>query len=264
MDRVIKQAYIEPSDDVFHVPADEEPHARRPGGPEDGGETAEPGPDGEEAPQEPDTASRIAQQAAAAAQAAREELEELSRRILKTAGDEAAKIKQSAQEKAETLRENAKREGYRDAQAEKAQQIEQSLARVDRMLAELNERQERFFAEYERELESLAVNVAEKILAHAIERDPTQMAELVMQAVGSVKTDDWITVEISDQMPELIEHLQQDYSEYLNRRQIEFSLEDAQKGTCVIQTSTGITDASIATQLGNLRSLIRTQAREEP
>lgn len=261
-DRIIKQVWVEPSDDVYHVPAGEEPHARRrprgdaPGA--DGGQR----PDG--VPGEGDgDGEGAAEKAAAALAAKQQEVEELSKRILKTAGDEAAKITQAAQEKAEALREAARRDGYRDAREEKAREISGSLARVEQVLAELNDRQDQFFAAYEQELESLAIAVAEKILAHAVERDPAQMADLVMQAVGSVKTDDWITVELSDQLPELAGYLQKEYAEYLDRRQIELAMEDAPKGTCIVQTPTGITDASIATQLGNLRDLIKTETREE-
>lgn len=252
-ERIIKQAVVS-SDDVFHIPADEEPK-RPPAGRQDpeAVQSAD-GPDGDAPERE---ARGRAEQLAAEAEAARQEMEELSRRILKSAGDEAAKITQAAQEKAEALRAAAQAEGYRDARAEKEQELAEHIERVDRTLAELAERQERFFADYNRELESLAISVAEKILADAIEADPTRMAKLVMQAVGSAKTDDWVTVEVSDQLPGLVEYLKREYAETLSKRQIEFAQEDLPRGACVIQTAAGITDASIATQLGNLREMIQ-------
>lgn len=260
-DRIIRQAVVS-CDDVFHVSAGEAPKdaAESPGGADTGPETAGHGDTGpEEAAEEAAEEAKPTQAEilAAQAEAAKQEMEELSRRILKQAGDEAARITQAAQEKAEALRAAAQQEGYRDARAEKSQEIAARIEQVDRTLAELSRRQEEFFAEYTKQLETLAVSVAEKILADTVETDPTRMAKLVMQAVGSVKTEDWVTVEVSEQLPELVEYLKREYAETLAKRQIEFSPEELPKGSCIIQTAAGITDASIATQLGNLRELIR-------
>ena len=256
--RIIRQA-VGASEDVFRVPAGEEPGPAN-AEPEDS--QAEPGQAGpgedEPAEEQPSQAELLAAQA----EAARQEAEELSRRILKQAGDEAAKITQAAQEKAEALRTAAQQEGYRDARAEKAQAIAERIGQVDSALAQLARRQEEFFADYTKQLETLAVNVAEKILADTIEADPTRMAKLVMQAVGSVKTEDWVTVEVSEQLPELVEYLKREYAETLSRRQVEFSPEDLPKDACIIQTAAGITDASIATQLGNLRELIQSETEQ--
>lgn len=262
-DRIIRQAVVS-CDDVFHVSAGEAPKeaAESPGGADTGPETAghgDPGPEEAAGEAKPTQAEILAAQA----EAAKQEMEELSRRILKKAGDEAARITQAAQEKAEALRAAAQQEGYRDARAEKSQAIAARIEQVDRTLAELSRRQEEFFAEYTKQLEALAVNVAEKILADTVETDPTRMAKLVMQAVGSVKTEDWVTVEVSEQLPELVEYLKREYAETLAKRQIEFSPEELPKGSCIIQTAAGITDASIATQLGNLRELIRNGTEEQ-
>lgn len=247
-DRVIKQAVVS-SDGVFRIPADEDPK-RFAGGP--GGREPESG-RGAQGGHQPTQDEALAAQA----EAARQEREELSRRILKKAGDEAAQITRAAQEKAEALRAAAQKEGYRDARAEKAQAIAERIEQVDRTLAQMARRQEAFFADYAKQLESLAVSVAEKILADTVEADPKRMAKLVMQAISSVKTEDWVTVEVSEQLPELVEYLRREYAETLSRRQIEFSPEDLPKDACIIQTAAGITDASIATQLGNLRELIQ-------
>lgn len=252
--RIIRQAVVS-SEDVFRVPAGEEP---RPANAEsEAPEPEETGRgEGEETEEQPTQAELLAAQA----EAARQEMEELSRRILKQAGDEAARITQAAQEKAEALRTAAQQEGYRDARTEKAQAIAERIEQVDHTLAQLAQRQEQFFADYTKQLETLAVNVAEKILADTVEADPTRMAKLVMQAVGSVKTEDWVTVEVSEQLPELVEYLKREYAETLSKRQLEFSPEDLPRDACIIQTAAGITDASIATQLGNLRELIRSGA----
>lgn len=257
-ERIIKRAVVS-SDDVFHVSAGEEPkkpaEAAQTQTADDAPLTAD-----DALPQEEDTREQQIEALAEQTEAARQEAEELSRRIVKTAGEEAAKITQAAQERAEALRAAAQQEGYREARAEKEQEIAERIEQVDRLMAELSHRQEQFFADYGKELEALAINVAEKILADTVEVQPMRMSKLIMQAIASVKTDDWVTVEVSDKLPGLVEYLKQEYAEILSKRQVEFSPEDLPKGSCIIQTNAGITDASIATQLGNLRELIQSES----
>lgn len=252
MNTLYRQVVFAPPDDVFRVTPEDHPKEHS---------SEEDAVAREEAARKARWA-REDREAAEAREAARQESEELSHRILRSANAEAENITRAAQEKAAAMRAAAQQEGYSTALSQKADQISQRIARVDQILKDMSERQEKFFADYNRELQDLALNVAEKIMAHHIEVDPTQMADLLLQAVGSVRTDDWITVEVSEELPELVRYLQQDYAEYLEKRQIELSALEAPKGTCVVQTSTGVTDASIATQLGNLRELMQMQAEE--
>ncbi len=249
MNTLYRKVVFAPPDDVFRVTPEDHPKPHN---------------DEEDAIQREEAArkarwAREDKEAAEAREAARQESEELSHRILRTANAEAEKITRAAQEKAEAMRTAAQQEGYNTALSQKSEQIAQRLTRVDQILKEMSERQQRFFADYNRELEELSLSVAEKIMAHKIEMDPKEMADLLLQAVGSVRTDDWITIEVSEELPGLVQFLQEDYAEYLEKRQIELSAVEAPKGTCVVQTSTGVTDASIATQLGNLRELMRMQ-----
>lgn len=253
MNRVIRQVVVAPPDDVFRVTPEDHPpeHSEE----QDTAAAAL-------AEQKAELAHEV-QKAQEAKEAAKQEAEELSKRILRTANTEAEKITRAAQEKAGAIRAAAQQEGYAEALKRREKEIHERLMRVDRILTEMTERQSRFFADYNKELESLALSVAEKIMAHRIEHDPKEMTDLVLQAVASVRTEDWVTVEVSDQLPELVRHLQDDYSEYLEKRQAEIAAQDMPKGSCVVQTSTGVTDASIATQLGNLRELMKMEELPE-
>lgn len=262
MDRIIKQVVVIDPEDVVRIPGLEEPGpALAPAGPEGepaGGadEESPPAPPSEE---EQALARRIAQAEAAELAAAKrqQELEETSQRILKNANEQSQQILAAAQEKAAALCAEAREQAYSDALEQKAAELSGALDAVNALMEELSARQKRYFREYGEQLEELAVTVAEKLLAHTIETDPAQMADLVMQAVTSLKTEDWITVELSDQMSGLVEQIQTQYANYLSRRPVEFIEKDHPRDTCVVQTPTGITDASIATQLGNLRRMLQ-------
>ncbi len=255
-DRVIKQAVVS-EEDVVKIPGAEEPprgQAKSASG-RAGEAPARP----EELTEEEAAAQKRLAEALAAQKAAekkKEELEELSQRILKSANEQSAQILGAAREKAAALCEQAREQGYSEALEQTSAELRGAIDQVHALMEELSGRQQRFFEEYNLQLEDLAITVAEKLLFHTIAADPAQMADLVMQAVQSVKTEDWVTVEISDQMSGLMERIQQQYAAYLSRRPVEFSQKEQPRDACVVQTPSGITDASIATQLGNLRQLL--------
>ncbi len=257
-DRIIKQVTVVDPDDVVHIPGEEEPRTparRRADGKEPAG--------GDDLPDEPTgeelrLARRIAEAQAAekAAERRKEEMEQLSERILKSANEQSNQILADARQQAEALRAEAREQGYAEALNQTGGELRQTIDAVNDLMDQLSRRQQKFFEEYSDELEDLAITVAEKLLARTIEADHTQMADLVMQAVMSLKTDGWITVELSDKMTGLMEHIQQQYAAYLSRRPVEFTAKELPAGSCTVQTATGITDASIATQLGNLRGML--------
>lgn len=254
-DRVIKRAVLS-EEDVVKIPGAEEPRARAKS-PEAGQDDPLPPPE-ELTDEEAAALQRLGEALAAqkAAEKNKEEIEELSERILKSANEQSAQILAAAREKAAALCEEAREQGYSEALEKTGEELRAAIDGVHALMEQLSERQQRFFEEYSEQLEDLAITVAEKLLCHTVAADPAQMADLVMQAVQSVKTEDWITVEISDQMSGLVERIQQQYAAYLSRRPVEFSQKELPKDACVVQTPAGITDASITTQLGNLRQML--------
>lgn len=253
-ERVIKRAVLS-EEDVVRIPGAEEPRAARAKAAQ--GQQDDPLPIGltdEEAAALQRLDEALAGQKAA--EKKKEELEELSERILKSANEQSAQILAAAREKAAALCEEARQQGYSEALHKTGEELRSCLDGVQALMEQLSERQQKFFEEYNEQLEDLAITVAEKLLFHTIAADPAQMADLVMQAVQSVKTDDWVTVELSEQMSGLVERIQQQYAAYLSRRPVEFSQKELPRDACVVQTPAGITDASIATQLGNLRQML--------
>lgn len=255
-DRVIKQAVVS-EEEVFRIPGAEEPRAARAQHPSSQEGQGAPPPNElteEEAAAQKRLAEALAAQKAAEKKA--QELEELAQRTLKSANEQSAQILDAAREKAAALCEEARQQGYTEALNQTSEELRSCIDQVHALMEELSKRQQQYFEDYGEQLEDLAITVAEKLLFHTIGTDPAQMADLVMQAVQSVKTEDWVTVEISDQMSGLMERIQQQYAAYLSRRPVEFSQKELPKDACVVQTPSGITDASIATQLGNLRQML--------
>lgn len=78
------------------------------------------------------------------------------------------------------------------------------------------------------------------------------MIGLVKAAISTVKKSKWITVEISEQMAGLIQKLEQELRS-VGDDKVDVRPIDAPVGVCHVDTPDGVIDASLETQLENLR-----------
>jgi flagellar biosynthesis/type III secretory pathway protein FliH len=76
------------------------------------------------------------------------------------------------------------------------------------------------------------------------------MAEMVQKAVQGVRNEPWVRVEVSQEMVRLIDRLSTLYDQSAG---VEVSAIPAAAGTVHIETPSGVVDASLRTQLENLR-----------
>ena len=197
--------------------------------------------------------------------------EELAQDILQKAREEAALIVSQANLQAKldhdhllaqtaTELEQIKKEAYEEAyqagrtdgaQAE-AVSIRECIGALEIAVANLEGQQAGFMAEYEYNLKWLAWEIASKVLGHKIEQDETELVSLVKTAVASVKNAKWIAVEVSEEMTELIDRLTQEFKR-TGDAQIDIRGISAPVGTCIVDTPDGLIDASVYSQLENLR-----------
>ena len=184
-----------------------------------------------------------------------EQVQDVSHKILQSARIEREKILSQAQEEAEKIRTEARQTAYRQVLDEKHGEIERCLSEVDRLMNDLQEQHQSFIKQYEDGLFSLSLDIAEKVLHTAIGEQEELMRSLVKEAVSSVKNVNWISVQVSDRLPGLVEALQKEFANWKELCQVEVSAADLPIGGCVVQTPDGVVDASISVQLGNLKGI---------
>ncbi len=78
------------------------------------------------------------------------------------------------------------------------------------------------------------------------------MVPLVREAVSTVKNADWISVEVSDQLPGLVEKLKQEFAAW---KSIQVSGIGLPVDGCFVNTPDGVVEASASVQLENLKIL---------
>lgn len=172
---------------------------------------------------------------------------------------EREKIIQKALSDAEEIKKQAYEQGCAEALKQKAEEISECIQSINNIAEKFQFEYWKYFEEYENNLKWLAIGIAEKILQKKIEKKSVEMASLVKNAVESVKNATWISVEVSEKMPKLIAFLENELlSGFENSgEKIKINAKDIPAGSCVIETPEGVLDASIQTQIENIKECFR-------
>lgn len=151
-------------------------------------------------------------------------------KILRHAGEERERILQEARTEAEEIRRQAREEAYQAAVEEKRQRIENLLGATEGLLNQLAQQQRQYFIRYEKALPDLALEIAGKVMEHAIQTDPLVLEPLVQRAVAQVKNAEWLEVQVSQQLPELAQELRKELQEWTDARHVEVTTDQNELG----------------------------------
>lgn len=153
-------------------------------------------------------------------------------------------------QEAEQLRRQAEDEGRREGLEITMAQIKQTADDLEKAVARYEGQRAGFESEFEEQLKWMAIEIASKVLAKKVSEDDTEIAEMVQKAVAGVKNQPWVRVEVAQEMTGLIDRLVTLFDDQQN---IEVVPIPAPAGTVQVETPSGIMDASLKTQLANLR-----------
>ncbi|RME73154.1 MAG: HrpE/YscL family type III secretion apparatus protein [Planctomycetota bacterium] len=170
-----------------------------------------------------------------------------AKQILAVAEQEAARIR----EEAEQQRQQAVREGFEQGYRKG---YEEALAGLVR----LEERQRALEAELEPQLVDLAVGIARKIIGSELASSPDAIAKIVAQALRTVRHQREITVRVHpDHVEELETHRQQLLAVLSRAPDLQIRADPAlPPGGCVIESELGRVEADLETQLALLRNAL--------
>lgn len=159
--------------------------------------------------------------------------------------------------------EQAKAEGFNEGVVEgtrsQVANIKACIQQLESTVARIEGKQEEYFAACENDIKWLSLEIAQKVLNDKLTEDQMAMYPLVAAAVAKQKNASWLTVEISDDAPLLINRLKDELEKGDNGKSITINSVNAPTGTCRIQTAEGFIDASIYRQLDNLREYFMQQ-----
>ena len=231
---------------------------------EPGAGKSEPEPERAEKPKGPETPVQYAQLQA-----------EL---ILNQAREEAQQILDQARERAlqeqDEIRAGARDEGYRDGYAQGTAKAmddavrdrEATAARLEKEVRTFLEKaslaREEMILQSREELAELCLSIAEKVVRVSLKSSSEVIVRMIQTATERMKRQEWVHIYISGcdarQLAKISPALTTTLGALSQHIKV-IPMEDGEDGTCIVETPEEIVDASVSTQMSNIRDVIRDQ-----
>ncbi|USF27910.1 hypothetical protein N510_002868 [Firmicutes bacterium ASF500] len=256
---------IEMEEDPLPVP-EEEPEAEffdfTVGG-EGEPEVQEDGP-AKERPREPETPVHYAQlQAELILNQAREEAEALLNQA-----------REQAQSEIEEIRAGARDEGYRDGYAQgiakamddAVRDREETAARMEQDVKAFLEKaslaREELILQSRDELVELCLSIAEKVVRVSLKSSAEVIVRMIQTATERMRRQEWVHIYISGCDTRQVAKISPALTSTLGALSQHIKvvpMEDDESGTCIVETPEEIVDASVSTQMSNIRDVLHDQ-----
>lgn len=179
--------------------------------------------------------------------------------------------REEARKEAERLYQEARESGYQKGYAEgvaqaleegaksQEKQAEELLGEVQKFLDRADKALNRQMEENLNDLRDLAIAVAEKVISVSLRSSTDVIGRMVQTALDKRKHREWVYIYIAERdvkrMGQIPASLMSAVSGLSDRVRI-IPMADDESGTCVIEMPEEIIDASVSTQLGNIRNLL--------
>lgn len=190
-----------------------------------------------------------------------ERANDVAQKIIQYARAEREELLEQARADAQRIREEAGREAYRQVLEEKEKEIAASLTKVDGLLDDLKQQQSSFLKQYEDGICSLVLDIAKKVLCASIQEHKELMIPLVKEAVNSLKNADWISVQVSERLLDVVGALREEFARCPGYEHVEVTAADIPQDSCIINTPDGMVDASVSVQMENLKTQLEKSRR---
>lgn len=152
----------------------------------------------------------------------------------------------------------AYQQGLEEGRAIARQESQAKLEELDRRGDEMEAERRLFFDKVEPELARLAVGIAEKVIAKELETNPEIVIGLVRNAMKRMREREMLRVRLNPEDLPLVKAAREDLIAEVNGVNKLDLQEDRRvaRGGCMVESSNGILDATIKTQLEKLEEVI--------
>ena len=203
--------------------------------------------------------------------------------ILKEANEEALKIINAAKRNAQTEIAECKKRGYEEGYnagmeigknkgydegyelgnikitEELNKQNKVKVEEIENMLEEIENKKESIILKHENGLGKLAIDIAEKIIRNEIKLNDNVVSGIIESVIKDYRNEKWIQIHISSKDDVKTIKADKDLISSLNKISNDVKIEETEsleEGSVIIETPEGIADASIVTQLNNLKEMV--------
>lgn len=150
-------------------------------------------------------------------------------------------------------------DGYNKIREELNEQYEGKILELTNMIKAVEKEKDSIIEKYEKDIVQLSLDIAEKIMRQKLDIKDNVMSHIVRDIVKDYKNVDWIKIYLSDKdnvhEVETDKVLINELQKVSKDVKIEV-LNDADEGSCVVETPNCIIDAGVKTQLNNLKDIV--------
>lgn len=195
--------------------------------------------------------------------------------VLETARAKAGEIAYEAEVKAQEAREEGRRrgyeeghqrgydQGYREAYQEMTQKMEEKLDeqrnQMRQIIDSVTEEKEKVLEQYLDDLKRICLAVSEKIIQTSLRSSGEVIKRMIVAATDKIKKTQWAKIYISKQDSEMLVRgdmqLFKELAHLTDNLKI-VAMENEDPGTCIIELPDEIVDASVNTQMENIKDIL--------
>lgn len=180
-------------------------------------------------------------------------------------------VRANARLESEVIQAGARDEGYREGYAQGIAQAMDDAVRdretvavrlegqVQEFLEKVSQSRDELIRQTQEELLDLCIAVAEKVVRISLKSSGEVMARMIQSATERMKRQEWVHIYISGCDTRGIAQLTPTLTTALGALSQHIKIVpmgDDEGGTCIIETPEEIIDASVSTQLSNIRDLL--------
>lgn len=191
--------------------------------------------------------------------------------LLAEAEAEARRILKEAKEQAEFLRDEAYREGLEEGRKQGLQEayeeqrviMDQEIRALQRNMADviqsISREKEKIIENSVDDLKKISLSVAEKIIQTSIQSSGDIVKRMILAATDKMKKRQWAKIYVTKCNTGVSMEVDTEFLEALSRLSDNvkiITLDQEEEGTCIIELPDEIVDASVGTQLENIKDII--------
>lgn len=200
-----------------------------------------------------------------------EALAKAEKEILEEARRKADRILLDAREQAEILREQGYGEGresgyadgHREACEEQERILNQKLQEIEynftEVVKEISIEKDKILEQYIDDLKRISLAVAEKIIQTSLQSSGDIIKRMILAATDKIRKKQWAKIYITRCETGVSMEVDAEFLEALSRLSDNIKLitmDNGEDGTCIIELPDEIIDASVGTQLENIKDIL--------
>lgn len=160
---------------------------------------------------------------------------------------------------AQKLTEEAYQVGLEQGRAEMLNKLQSKLDDLTALLDRIDDKQREIIDGSENDLRLLVTDIVSKVFGKELAEDDKALVGMVKRALSNYKNTDWVKITVSqtDAQTSCItdKKLLAELLDVSGSIEVE-TMKDAASGLCIVETPSGIADASLQTQISSLKQIL--------